>query len=347
MKIAFYPSLNVENESLIKVAEALKTAYPNLIIDNFPSLKSINKDNFNYDAIWLNWFENIWFSPKDLFKELRTKIKIIKLCKKKNIKIYTFFHNIKPHESRFPFLNLLFYKYLLNNATKILIHSEGSKIYIKNLIGEKGINKITKISHPAYNISFKKTAYSSQQQFTALFFGVLRPYKNIELIFKLAETHKNITFLIAGKPISDKYGLLLKEKAKELSNVKLHLGFQTDENILSLISDSNIILLPYNISSSLNSGVLYYSFSKGINVIIPKIASVDEFKNKEFIYYYTYKNKKDHFAVLSQTLERAFSDFTSNRQEFESKVLVLQNEVSENNVNFLADQIKSANLFDF
>lgn len=345
MEIAFYPSiLNAENDFTLRTIEAIAKCVPTANIINFPSYRDLKQKKLP-NVVWLNWYENFPASRKSFIKEIIKKVHIIHLLNKHKIKIYTVFHNKRPHESRFPKLNLWFFKFLLRKSDKIIILSEGSKINVKELIGENALNKVVKISHPSYDIK-GRDAKKSPVDFTVLFSGFLRPYKNIELIFELAQHNPSIRFIVAGRAYNDIYLQQLQEKSKNITNLELFPYYQDDEHLENLISRSSIMILPYNKNSSLNSGMLFYAFSKGINVIIPRIASVNEFVNIDDIYHYDYSDETEHLSVLEDTLVRAYKEWKEEKNNFNNKSIRLQAEVSKYTVDYLAKQINTAGLLD-
>lgn len=345
MKIAFYPTTEKGlNEYTEKIIEAIKKSSEDAEVNSFPSNKKILSGKIDFDVAWLNWFENFPTSNYQFFKQLILRILDIKAIKSKGKRIYTVFHNKQPHESNFPKLNKWFYKFLLRKSDRIIILSDESKKFVADLLDDKHLNKTVKISHPAYEIRRREKHTDTNDKFTALFFGLLRPYKNIELIIQLAKENPDINFIIAGKPLDETYELELKGLCNGIRNITLIPKFQNDDDIEGLIDKSSIVLLPYNIYSSLNSGVLFYSLSKGINVIIPEIPSVGEFKNKDLIYHYFYNDEEEHLKRLQEKLNQAKMDYFNSPEDFMEKALTLQKEVSQYDTDYLVNQIKSNQL---
>lgn len=331
-KLGFYPNIKItSNPYTTRIIEAIKFADPDLIISSFEGSK---KDffNSNFDIVWLNWYENLPLKTIPFFKILLKKIFLLISLKIKKKKIITVFHNKKPHESKFPKINNWFFRFLLNKSNVIVILNEDSRKIVKDYIQKKKIN-IVKISHPSYSCFPKINKNIELNKFSILFFGNLRPYKNIELIIKLAEEFSYMNFIIAGNPITKEYEEKILKLTKGLKNIELHLGFISDNMLDKLIEKSTILVLPYNLSSSLNSGVLYFALSKKINVIIPLIGSISDIKNKDDIYTYLYnqESEKDHYLNLKNAVLEAYADYMYNNVKFEEKINRLHKEIIENN----------------
>lgn len=342
--VVFYPNIkNSENDFVKNLVRAIKDGKENTTIIPLPSLKELYKNEHDFNEVWLNWFENFPQNKKLFLRQLFRKTLVIYLLKFRKKKIYTIFHNKIPHESILPFLNKWFYKLLLKNTNRIIILSDDSRKYIEDLIGAKGLKKIVKIFHPTYEI-VPLDILRKADEFTVLYSGFLRPYKNIELIFELANAYPFIKFIIAGKAIDSEYEDKLVKESKGIGNIKLITKFLSDKELVDLMQTSSIMLLPYDIKSSLNSGMVYYSFSKGINVIIPEIGSVNEFEYKDLIYSYSYDSDANHLDNLINKLLEAKNDFENDKLGFFDKVNILQKEVSRNTVEVLSEVLRNNNL---
>ena len=321
-----------ENQYMDLMYEAIKSALNNDgVVEPYLTLKELISGK-KQDIVWLNWFESL--NDKSLvsiLKDILSKTLSLFMLKLKRTTILSTLHNKQPHDKKYIFLNRLFYKFLLKISDKIIILSRESKNYVEVFLGPKYLSKLEYIPHPAYIVSPKHHNSSNTSKFNVLYFGQLRPYKNIELILELAREKRNITFTIAGKPIDNQYALFLKNKSKDLSNINLILNHQSEEDLDYLISNSAIVILPYKKNSSLNSGVLFYAFSKGINVIIPAISSIYEFTNIDKIYHYNYDTENDHFINLQKILNKAEQDFNNDYLNFVNNTKILQRETIENN----------------
>ena len=304
--------------------DAIVLAYPEIEIVNMPGRF---KDFIKVDVVWLNWYEN--FSGRNrayyLYHAVRRWLKLLvfKCCGTKII--YTV-HNRQPHETQYSALNRLFYKCVFSLVDNIVILSDLTRDVIKETGGKKFSGKIIKIPHPTY-LCPKKKYQDNPEGFTVLFFGLLRPYKNIEMLLSVAAIHPEI----AGAALDLNYADSLKKAASGLNNVHLILRRLTDEEINELMDEASVLALPYDLKSSLNSGAAMFAFSKGLNVVIPNIGTILELSNRDKVYGYDYDNDSEHQSKFENALKKAHEDFTSDYSQFVRNSEILREEVLSSN----------------
>lgn len=240
------------------------------------------------DIIHLNWYENL--SPNSLKLYLGFIIKLFYLyflfVTKKRV-VYTL-HNKLPHDKS----NLALSKYLMDFVLRIsdviILHSK----YSVNFVPEKYRLKTAYIPHPSYegiyeNIIESPLHRKENSKLVVLTFGAIKPYKNIESIIKIANdiSDLNIEFWICGICNSDDYKIELKNKVRT-DNVIFDFRFINNGEIPSLLSKVDIVLIPYNVESSLNSGVAILAFSYAKTVISTEIGTVLDFLDSGMVYVY-------------------------------------------------------------
>lgn len=350
MKIAFYPlELFSPNLYTYRVCEAIHFADPSIEI--VPLLFSIRKMFFalkNVDLFWLNWYENISNASKIYFVKLLIAKWLffigMKFCRKKVVVV---FHNKRPHEMLFKRISLCFFKFILNYSDKIIVLCDDSIPFINSFVGKDLSYKICKILHPCYICSPKRYDDKPKDEFRILFAGQLRPYKNIELLLEIAQNHPEFDFMISGKPISEEYAKFLLNEVRQLPNVELELKFNSDSEFEALMENASLLVLPYHLQSSLNSGVAMYAFSKGINVVMPVIGTVTELIHKDLVFAYTYADKKEHYEKLENKIVEAFAEYQNNYKDFIHRAEVIRKEVLERcSIQAIGNQIKFSGLMD-
>lgn len=331
MKLAVFPfDSKSQNEYLNQMLKAFTLAYPGLeILDFNPfNIKKVK----DIDVCWLNWYENLYSNSISVLKELSKKLIRIVLIKIFRKRIIATFHNKQPHEMKYQHLNMVFFKWYFRMADNIIILCEESKSIIKNIIGENHMSKVILIPHPKYDCTPRIWLSDSiKPPFSVLFFGLLRPYKNIEMVIELAKENQDINFVVAGKPLTHEYGLQLLNLCKGIKNITLDLKYQSDKDIDFLMDKTSVLLLPYNLNSSLNSGVLMYALSKGVNVIIPEIGGVKDIKLHKKIYTYKYQNDSEHKESVSKMLSKAKSDYNNKYSEFVTDIKMLRQDIATHN----------------
>lgn len=325
IKIAVYPfDSNLTNKYINRMVEAIKLAYPEAVLTAFPRIRNLYKLK-NYDYVWLNWFENL--PNKGKKRVFLLKLLILVWLKLTGVRIISSFHNRQPHDSNNSLLDRLIFRMVFGFSNRIIILSSDSRSVLKEKYGETILRKTFLIPHPTYDC-YPKAKHKETNDFRVLFFGHLRPYKNIELILDLARRHQDISFTVAGSALNDDYEAFLKQQAETSSNVSIIPRYLTEEEIDRLIEKHSILLLPYNIKSSLNSGVVIHAICKRINVIVPAIGTVNQLKNKEKVYWYTYQSSEDHLKKIDKILETAKNEYETNRDKFEERIDTLYSEVT-------------------
>ena len=287
------------------------------------------------DWIILNWWEDEYFKRSKLRRWIAKWL--LKLSRAKKTVV---FHNKQPHECTHEKMD--FYKKLLLSADRIILLTESSRKNLATIIGEEAAQqKSVVVHHPNYDVRPKNWSEKPEDRFKVLFFGFLRPYKNIELLIDVAKKHQEIDFIISGDAEGHEgYADSLIEKCNGVTNIKLDVRFLSDEDLDVLIEDAHILCLPYNIVSSQNSGVAIYAFSKGINVVIPEIETIKELKNKSCVYSYSYDSISEHVMQLECAIIAAKDDYFENYMQFIGRTEMLNKEIDrEYSLNSIANQI--------
>ena len=199
--------------------------------------------------------------------------------------------------------------------------------------------RIFKIPHPNYigaypeNLTKVIDSCNSDSLMKCLFLGAIKPYKNIELIIESAKAlHQkgyNIEYTIAGGG-KEKYLSYLKNKTLNEQYIRFIGHFISDNEIAELIKSVDLLILPYDLKSSLNSGTCYLAFSYKKTVVCPLIGTIEEV-GTENCYAYSYTNDEEHMTIFMKTLEKAYQDFKKDPNAFRKKGKYLYDKVKEEN----------------
>lgn len=274
-------------------------------------------------AVLLNWVENTGLNK-------RMKMKLI-FHKVLGAKIIWVFHNKYPHDATPNKVSTKNMNWLAKHSNTIMLHSKSSRRYIPNFVLNG--KKAAYVPHVLYNLhdhntnmEMLKAKYGIKaEDFVYTIFGRIRPYKNIETGIEAFQKIKaeNAKLLIAGAPTDSKYARRIKELCNEDSNIILDLHYLSDAILDALIDLSDVILLTHKDISSMNSGVMIQSFSRGKTVIAPDICMARDLVKYNFFYMYresldktlmkAYENGKDINAHMGE-MAREYMYKNNNRE---------------------------------
>lgn len=270
----------------------------------------------------LNWFENI-----ASLKEYYVKRILLQVFKRSHIKIIYTFHNKKPHNNKFEKHSAKIMQLLCKLSDSIIGLCPDTLKYVEEIVPEAG-NKVRIIPHPNYisNYSnsdndYKKEYNISSNDIVLMFFGSLSKYKNIEMLIDVFQNidAKDIKLLIVGGSNSADYKNQLLNRTNGSESIIADFRFVPENEIVNLYNTADIIVLPYNDETTLNSGAMYLSFSLKKTVICPDIGSVNALWDKSFVYTYSYANAKDHAEKLKGCINAVLNDIKHDSNVLQKK----------------------------
>lgn len=329
--VFIYPANNNENQYINIQESAIKKAGH--------SVTYSLKDFFKIDYFLFNWFETLGGNKKIDYIKKTIKLITIKLFNKK---ILWVLHNKKPHnkddKDKFIHLSIRLMKKLLKKSYKIIILCDESKHVLESLCNKesKYISKIYKIPHPNYIGIYPESMIQSQskqnRKLYILYIGQVNKYKNIDILINAINSinNPNIHLHIAGNCKSNDYKQFLINSNIN-NNISFDFRFIPDNELISIISNFDIVALPYSYESSLNSGTIFLAFSYKKTVIAPMIGTLKDFKDNSFFYGYDYKDENEHKEVLISTIKNVFNDFEKDNSILEKKGIIAYKTVKENN----------------
>lgn len=279
--------------------------------------------------IILNFVENGYSLGKNLFAFYLSWHKIFHVCKKNNNKFVFVYHNLSSHDGKLfkKLLTKLVICFLKKYSDAIQLLSNGSLQYIKDSYK----NKCFIIPHSNYIDAYGPIKDSIDNDYlNLLFFGMIKKYKNIEVIIEVAKTLKNkkIVFTIRGDANTEYYKKLIKI-SKNLDNVIIVPKFVENDKVPEIISKCDAIILPYKKESCLNSGAVVLAGSYQKTIICPLIATIKDLP-RDLVYSYDYSNKKSHINNLRNAIIKMYNDKNADPNVLKEKGQQLMNYLSNN-----------------
>lgn len=236
-------------------------------------------------AVFLNWTE------QHLDHKMKLRLMLYKFW---GAHIIWVFHNRYPHgmiQSDTISGNM---KWLAGHSNKILLHSRSSTKYIPNR--KRNSRKAVYVPHVLYapqnvnaDLETTRSHYGlSGDHFVFAIFGAISPYKNIEAAIAAFQKLclNDARLLIAGNPTDRRYAEKIIRLCNNNKNIILDLKYISKVMLDNIIDISDVIVMPYENGSSINSGVMIQSFSKGKTVITPDICMARDLASEGFMYLY-------------------------------------------------------------
>lgn len=223
---------------------------------------------------WLVRWDNIFTAIFDIMVTLG----LVWLARRRGVAIVWTGHNLEPHEiprrrmwqlySRFFFVQLDLLISFGNGATKLLIerYPQLATVPVK-VIPHGGYANY-------YNAKPNAEDFRDEQELSQLpvilSFGLIRPYKNIPSLIRSWQQllAPRPQLLVAGRPLSYSLEAAIREEARGADDIRLLLRFIGEEEVPTIFSVADIVVVPYAGRSALNSGVAHLALSQGTAVVM-------------------------------------------------------------------------------
>lgn len=349
MKETVYYPFNLPGNAYVDITKNIIKQSGYNVID----IKQIKKNPLrlrNIKVINFNWFDILhadsYFSGS---VKLLVKKLLIYIIKMSGTAIIFTMHNKQGHDSKCPKLDKNLLKFMCMHSDAIVILSNETRVVIsKRLNNEKLFEKINEKIHlvpipnyigyyPYCDKNYRKEWGILPGEMVCLFVGAIREYKNIEIIMQAAKKceGQNIRFIVTGNGNKEYIEKLIKISDK---NVIFIPQFIPDDELTAMLRASDVLVLPYDLASSLNSSTCILAFSHKKNVVCPQIGTIKELHN-QLCYTYTYETKLEHEKNFLNQIQIAYQEFTQKPTTFIARGEALYEEIQTVNSHLKLTQI--------
>lgn len=308
MRIVFDPKTGKTNAYVDIVIGFLKESGFEIysLSEAFRSWKALKQ----IEVFHLNWYENL-DTAFDFAKKIVKLLVLLMLGKR----IVWTMHNKVPHNGRVVLLQKILTNLLIKHAETIVVHSKETV----DILRSKGAGlerKAKYIPHPNYYGVYGNKSHVRHpcKKLSLLFLGAVKKYKNIELLIDSVSQlpSDSVSLVIAGKPETAEYGSELLNGTLADKSIEFDLGYISDEKMIDYIEKCDLLVLPYDIKSSLNSGSVILAFSYARTVLTPLIGTISDIQDKSYLMTYSYHDKTEHGYQLVSMLNQAVKLKKSN-----------------------------------
>jgi len=243
-----------------------------------------------YDVWHMHWPDGAfnrdgWFSAWRGAIGLRTLLRIARL---RGIRLVWTAHNIGGHEVR--------HSRLEERTWQDLTRQLDAYISLSHDVQDKLQDQYTALRHcstfviphghyrgeyPDYvtKEEARNTLSIPQSVPVLLYFGYIRPYKNVPFLIRTVRAlEDDLRLLVAGNPQTDELATAVRRKAGESTRIHLCLDFIPSEDVQLYFRAADLVVLPY--AEILNSGTALLGLSFDRPVLVPDKGAMGELRER-------------------------------------------------------------------
>lgn len=239
------------------------------------------------DRTWihLNWPSQLYqlrSREAARWREVLRFCALVRLVRRLGGRIAWTAHNLYPHDeghSRLP--HSVARRWLVHHVDRVLVHGHAAGEIVRQEFGIPA-RKLIEIHHGHWIGRYPddQTREAARvdlgvapDEYVFLFFGLCRPYKNLEgLVEAFAAQPAGAQLLIVGRFLTDGYRGLVEARARAAPGVRLVPSHIPDESIQTYMKAADCVVLPYR--DSLTSGAAMLALGFGRPVVAPAIGSL-------------------------------------------------------------------------
>lgn len=284
LRVLMFPK-HGDNPYLRSLSESLERR--GLRVDDFSFTRALK---YRYDVLHIHWPDlhlHARSSLRALVKHARLAL-LFAFLRWRNTRIVWTVHNLAPHERHLPVGEWLFPLWFPRLCTHVIALTQNGLASalarypaLRNKIGAV-------IPHGHYRDAYGSALSRShcrdhlglEHRFTFLFFGNIRPYKNVPLLIEAFRKlpRQDVQLVIAGQPGHMMQTDELYELVAGDPRIRLHLEFVPDDQVPFYVGASDVVVLPFR--SVLNSGSVFLALSFNRAVLAPNLGSLPEIQNQ-------------------------------------------------------------------
>ena len=191
-------------------------------------------------------------------------------------------HNVLPHEKNL--LSEKAVKFGLSGMDGYIVHGKSEEMELSRLFPGK---PILRLYHPIYDIfagtkisksKARKAIGINQDRKIALYFGLIRDYKGVEVLLEALELLSgkidNFKCLIVGEIYSNRKPIVNKVKHLGRDKVKLLNRYVPNEDVAKWFRATDIVVLPY--LSATQSGIIPIAYQCNRPVITTNVGGLPD-----------------------------------------------------------------------
>lgn len=238
-------------------------------------------------------------------------------------------HELLPHETTSRRLDRLAASALVRRAHVLVAHDAWTRDAILRAY-PSAVGRVAVVRHGSYigvyprgrpRSSVRADLGIDEDAFLFICFGHLRGYKNLDVLLDAFQdvSRPDTRLLIAGVPLDDDVGALIRRAAASDSRIEALIGFVPDEQVADLFEASDAAILPRGDGGT--SGALILALSLGVPAVTAARPSYEELTGNGRAGWHFLP---DDAASLRRVLEEVLADPAAAREKGEAARVIAE-----------------------
>jgi beta-1,4-mannosyltransferase len=228
---------------------------------------------------WLVTWSTIWRASLDI----TTSLGLLWLARRRGAALVWTGHNLEPHELPQPRLWRIFQRLFLSQTDLLVSFGDGATESLISRYPQLARIPVATIPHGHYRdyytarpdaVAFREKVGLDNRP-VLLCFGLIKPYKNIPSIVRAWKELPvpRPQLIVAGQPTQPELEAGIKREADGVKDIHLLFRFVSDEDVPTLFAVADVLLMPYEARSALNSGAAHLALSLGKPAVLNDTAA--------------------------------------------------------------------------
>jgi len=252
-------------------------------VDDFTFQRALES---RYDVVHIHW-PDLHLQARSLLRSLARHVRLAGLfivLRARKTRIVWTIHNLKPHERHHRLAELLFPLWFPRLCTHVIALTMHGLESARDMYPALRNKPAAVIPHGHYRGAYPSAPTRAScrdrlglaHRFTFLFFGNIRPYKNVPRLIEAfrALPRSDVQLVIAGQPGRMMEVEELKRLAANDERIRLSFEFVPEDMVPLYVGASDVVVLPFD--SILNSGSVFLALSFNRAVLAPRLGSLPE-----------------------------------------------------------------------
>lgn len=259
-------------------------AEANVEVDGFTMFEPLQR---RYDVWHVHWPEDFlsYPSPVAAYFYVTAELLLFAWARLCGTKLVWTVHDLGPHESYHPPLETVFWPLFLPMVDGIISLSETAREEAVSRFPVLRQRPSAVVPHGHYRSAYPDPVPQtdartqldlSESARVALFFGRIRPYKNVPRLVDIFRrwTDPEARLRVAGNPSEEELGATIAERATGDARVTTDLRFVEEHEVPVLFGASDLVVLPYD--DIMHSGAALLALSFDRPVLVPNRGAMSE-----------------------------------------------------------------------